>query len=62
MNISRFAKKELKIFFRTNKFSEIHYENRIIDFINLKNDLYVLRIKSGKVEILTMKTKSSVQL
>ena len=30
--------------------------------MNLKNDLYVLRIKSVKVEILTMKTKNSIQL
>ena len=36
----------------------------IIDLMNLKNDLYVLRIKSMKVkvEILTMKTKNSIEL
>ena len=64
MNILRLAKKELKIFLRANKFSEIHHKNLIIDLMNLKNDLYVLRIKSVKikVEILTMKTKSSIEL
>ena len=61
INILRLAKKELKIFFRANKLSEIYYENRIINFMNLKNDLYILRIKSVKVEILTIKTKNSIQ-
>ena len=64
MNISRFAKKEFEIFLRANKFSEIHHKNMIIDLMNLKNDLYVLRIKSVKVkvEILTIKTKNSIEL
>ena len=64
MSISRFAKKEFEIFLRANKFSEIHHKNMIIDLMNLKNDLYVLRIKSVKVkvEILTIKTKNSIEL
>ena len=64
MNILRLAKKEFEIFLRTNKFSEIHHKNMIIDLINLKNDLYILKIKSMKVkiEILTIKTKNSIEL
>ena len=64
MNISRSAKKKFESFLRANKSSEIHHKNMIIDLINLKNDLYVLRIKSVKVkvEILTIKTKSSIEL
>ena len=60
MSISRFVKKELKIFLRANKSSKTHYEDRIINFINLK-DLYILRIKSVKIKILTMKIKTSIQ-
>ena len=63
MNISRFAKKEFEIFLRVNNFSKIHHKNMIINLINLKNNLYVLKIKSVKVkvEILTIKTKNSIQ-
>ena len=61
MNISRFTKKELEIFLLANKSLEIYHQSRIIDLMDLKNDLYVLRTKSMKVEILTMKTKSSIQ-
>ena len=60
MKISRFTKKELKIFLQANKLSKIHYENKIIDLIDLKNDLYILRTKL--VKVLTMKTKSLIQL
>ena len=63
INISHFAKKEFESFLRTNKFSKIHHRSIIIYLINLKNNLYVLKIKSVKVKvkILTIKTKNSIE-
>ena len=61
MNTSQLIKKELEIMFRANKLQEIYHENTIINLINLKNNIYILRTKSVKIEILTLKTKNSIQ-